>query len=162
MKRKKQLSMFLVENHEDTLNALRLYLELQGHTVQSARDMKSALEIAPTAQFDVLISDIGLPDGNGWELLRQLSAHGPIKAIAMSGFGMNADRTKSKAAGFRAHLIKPFLIEELETALQTIVDEMAQEKPANKRGRKSPAGLNRNDAADKDGSGKNLTKKSQS
>ena len=116
--------MLLVENHEDTLSAMTMYLELQGHTVKSARDMKSALELAPTTQFDVLISDIGLPDGDGWELLRQLSAKQPIRAIAMSGFGMNADRSKSKAAGFRDHLIKPFLIEELEAALQKVIDEI--------------------------------------
>ena len=139
MKRKKRLSMFLVENHEDTLNAMTMYLELQGHTVQSARDMKSALELAPTTRFDVLISDIGLPDGDGWELLRRLSAQRPIRAIAMSGFGMNADRYKSKAAGFRDHLIKPFLIEELEAALQKIIEEIPEKKTVRRPRKKLPS-----------------------
>jgi len=102
------LRIFVVENHEDTLRSLTAYLGLMGHTVLSARTAHEALAALPAADCDVLISDIGLPDGDGWELLRDSKLSRPIYAIAISGFGMNADRAKSKAAGYRHHLLKPF------------------------------------------------------
>lgn len=116
------LTFFVVENHQDTLDALRMFLEAQGHTVESATDMKTALAKARGAKFDVLISDIGLPDGDGWELLKQLRDDMPdIKAIAMSGYGMKADLDRSKAAGFAAHIIKPFGPAELDNAVKKVL-----------------------------------------
>ena len=112
------LRIFVVENHADTLKYLSMYLEALGHVVVSAKTMAKALLMLPDAGCDVLISDIGLPDGDGWELLRTVRLPGPIYAIAMSGFGMNADHLKSKAAGFRHHLLKPFVPDELDTALE--------------------------------------------
>ena len=112
------LRIFIVENHTDTLKWISRYLESMGHTVLSAKSMAGALEALPTADCEVLISDIGLPDGDGWELLRSVRLPRPIYAIAMSGFGMNADRVKSKAAGFRHHLLKPFVPRELDDALE--------------------------------------------
>src|SRR6185503_1760610 len=108
MKRNTPLKFFVVENHQDTLDAIKMFLEAQGHSVEVALDVKSALKLAPQAKFDVLISDIGLPDGDGWELMKKLREKIPgLKAIAMSGYGMRADLDKSNAAGFAAHLIKP-------------------------------------------------------
>lgn len=124
MKTNTPLKFFVVENHQDTLDAIKMFLEAQGHSVASALDMKSALKLAPKAEFDVLISDIGLPDGDGWELMRQLREKMPgIKAVAMSGYGMRADLDKSEAAGFGAHLIKPFGPVELNTALKKVMGE---------------------------------------
>src|SRR3954451_8308316 len=85
------LRIFVVENHPDTLKYLTIYLEQMGHTVHSARSMHEALEHLPSAESQVLISDIGLPDGDGWELLQRSRLAGSVYAIAMSGFGMNAD-----------------------------------------------------------------------
>lgn len=119
------MHIFVVENHADTLKWLSLYLEDLGHTVSSARSMHDALEALPSAECEVLISDIGLPDGDGWELLRRAELPHPVFAIAMSGFGMNADRGKSKAAGFRHHLLKPFQPDELETVLDEAAAELA-------------------------------------
>ena len=65
------LRIFVVENHEDTLTALTGYLTQMGHAVRSALTMEDALRKLPLADCDVLISDIGLPDGDGWELLRR-------------------------------------------------------------------------------------------
>jgi CheY-like chemotaxis protein len=121
MKTTGPLTFFVVENHQDTLDAIRMFLEAQGHTVHAATDMTSALKNAPSAKFDVLISDIGLPDGDGWELLRRLSAEMPVKAIAMSGYGMRADLEKSRAAGFEAHIIKPFGPADLEQAVNKVL-----------------------------------------
>ena len=111
------LRIFVVENHADSLKYLVLYLEMLGHTVAGAKTMTEALGLLPKAPYDMLISDIGLPDGDGWELLRQVELPKSIYAIAMSGFGMNADRAKSKAAGYRHHLLKPFVPTELDVAL---------------------------------------------
>lgn len=112
------LKIFLVENHQDTLVYLTRYLEQRGYQVQSARNMQSALEALAVSLPDVLICDIGLPDGDGWELMRRL---GEIRSlpfgIAMSGFGMKSDREKSLSAGFKHHLIKPFMPEDLDGLL---------------------------------------------
>ena len=113
----------MVENHFDTLKWLSLYLEEMGHVVASATCMKEALEALPAADCHVLISDIGLPDGDGWELLLGARLPRPVYAIAMSGFGMNADRLKSKAAGYRHHLLKPFVPRELDAALEEAARE---------------------------------------
>jgi CheY-like chemotaxis protein len=117
------LRIFVVENHADTLKYLSLYLEAIGHMVSSAKTMAQALESLPTANCDVLISDIGLPDGDGWELLHTVQLSHPVYAIAMSGFGMNADHVKSKDAGYRRHLLKPFVPSELDAALEEAMQE---------------------------------------
>jgi CheY-like chemotaxis protein len=126
MKTNTPLKFFVVENHQDTLDAIRMFLEAQGHAVEAAPDVKSALKLAPKSDFDVLVSDIGLPDGDGWELLKQLREKMPgLKAIAMSGYGMRADLDKSRAAGFAAHLTKPFGPVELDAALKKVLGERA-------------------------------------
>ena len=119
------LRIFVVENHADTVKYLRLYLEQMNHVVESARTMTEALAVLAKEKFDVLISDIGLPDGDGWELLRRAGASRPGYAIAMSGFGMNGDRTKSMEAGFRSHLLKPFMPDDLEDILEEAAAERA-------------------------------------
>ena len=119
------LRIFLVENHPDTLEYLQMYLELFGHTVQSADSMTKALATLPLADCDVLISDIGLPDGDGWMLLCHLQLPRPIYAVAMSGFGTGTDLLKSKEAGFRQHLLKPINPEDLDAALETAAQKLS-------------------------------------
>lgn len=134
MKNNTSLKFFVVENHEDTLDAIKMFLEAQGHVVEAAPDMKSALKLAPQSKFDVLISDIGLPDGDGWELMKVLREKIPgLKAIAMSGYGMRADLDKSKAAGFASHLIKPFGPAELNEALKKVLAQKDSPAKANAR-----------------------------
>jgi len=120
------MSIFIVENHEDTLQYLGYYLSMVGHTVRSARDMASALDDLKTAPVDVLISDIGLPDGDGWELMRRIKETGRVPfGIAMSGYGMRSDKEKSLSAGYRHHLVKPFGPDELEVLLKEAAAELA-------------------------------------
>src|SRR3954463_12573042 len=119
------LRIFVVENHPDTLKYLTIYLEQLGHTVRSARSMHEALDNLPDADPQVLISDIGLPDGDGWEMLQRSRLAGSVYAIAMSGFGMNADFLRSKAAGFRHHMLKPFDPAELDALLEEAGAEVA-------------------------------------
>ncbi len=118
------LRVFVVENHPDTLKYLAMYLGQIGHTVVAARSMEEALAALPDADCDVLISDIGLPDGDGWELLRRARLPRPIYAIAMSGFGLNADRVQSKAAGYRHHILKPFDPDDLDALLKEAAQEL--------------------------------------
>jgi len=118
-----QLRIFIVENHDDTRFLLGLLLEQLGHTVLSVATMQEALRTIPGANCDVLISDVGLPDDNGWDLLKKLEGRQPRYAIAMSGFGMSADRERSRSAGYRHHLLKPIEPNQLETLL----DEAARE-----------------------------------
>lgn len=110
--------ILLVDDHHDTSIALRNLLTKRGYIVSAARDMRSALETATQNEFDLLISDVGLPDGSGLELMAQLRAMSNIRGIAISGFGMNGDVEKSIQAGFLDHLVKPIDIERLEAAIE--------------------------------------------
>jgi CheY-like chemotaxis protein len=117
------LPIFVVENHADTLKWLKLYLEQRGHSVSTARSCAEAVELFPASGCKVIISDIGLPDGDGWELLQRLNPPKEILAIAMSGFGMNADSARSKAVGYQHHLLKPFKVTELSAILDRAAEE---------------------------------------
>ena len=122
------MRIFIVENHEDTRFLLQLLLEQLGHTVLSATTLAEALAAIPGARSDVLISDIGLPDGNGWELLTRLGDARPPYAIAMSGFGQLSDRQRSLIAGYRHHLLKPVEPNRLETLLDEAARELARDR----------------------------------
>jgi len=116
------LRILLVDDHPDTCAALERLLKLRGHTVTAAHNMRGALEMAGTADsFDLLISDVGLPDGNGMDLLRVLRTRYPIRGIAISGFGMDTDIGKSLEAGFAEHLVKPVKLEKLEAAIARVM-----------------------------------------
>ena len=106
----------------DLRTALEAFFSLLGHQTCFVVNVASAMHAATEESFDVLLSDIGLPDGTGWDLLRQLEETGrrPPYSIAMSGFCMSGDLAKSKAAGFALHLVKPFPPEDLEKVLATI------------------------------------------
>ena len=119
---RRPLRVFIVENHEDTRFLLGLLLEQLGHTVFSAATMAEAVAAIPPARCDVLISDIGLPDGNGWELMARLGEARPPYAIAMSGFGMSSDRQRSLKVGYRHHLLKPVEPNQLEQLLDEAAD----------------------------------------
>lgn len=116
---KPRLKVFLVEDQEDTRFVLAYLLRNAGYEVREARTVKAALqEFAPSGS-EVLVSDVGLPDGSGCELIRQLRQAGAAPyAIAMSGFGRSSDVAASLAAGFRHHLVKPIELEKLEQLLE--------------------------------------------
>ena len=80
--------------------------------------LRSAMEAAGRNKFDLLISDIALPDGSGMDLMRQLRAISTIPGIAISGFGNNGDIERSLQAGFSGHLIKPIKLDDLEAAIE--------------------------------------------
>ncbi|HEV7574430.1 MAG TPA: response regulator [Caldimonas sp.] len=123
---KRPMRIFIVENHDDTRFLLGVLLEQLGHTVFSAPSLGEAATAIPAAGCDVLISDIGLPDGNGWELMTRLGDARPPYAIAMSGFGMSSDRQRSLAVGYRHHLLKPVEPNQLESLLDEAADALGR------------------------------------
>jgi HAMP domain-containing protein/signal transduction histidine kinase len=112
------MRILLVEDHEDTNRSLTSLLRRRGYHVQSALNVRSALDISANEQFDVLISDLALPDGTGIDVMQKLSSNQPLVAIALTGFGMEEDIRKSKAAGFQHHLVKPIDLNKLDSLIQ--------------------------------------------
>ncbi|TMA50041.1 MAG: response regulator [Deltaproteobacteria bacterium] len=123
------VSILLIEDHPDTALAVSEALRLEGYDVSVAGSVAAALERA-LEPYDVVISDLRLPDGNGIDLLRQLRSARPVKAIALSGFGSEKDVRACKEAGFDEHLTKPVA---LETLTRTIESLMAHAEAATKR-----------------------------
>jgi CheY-like chemotaxis protein len=110
--------VLVVDDHEPTLKTLSAVLQRRGFLVTSASSMQQARQHADGAQFDLLVSDLGLPDGDGCTLMRELRMRQPqLAGIAISGYGMDADLERSTAAGFRDHLTKPINVAALERAL---------------------------------------------
>jgi CheY-like chemotaxis protein/two-component sensor histidine kinase len=113
------LRILLVEDHDDTRRILSRLLRQAGHDVLAAASVAMAREALEDSPFDLLISDLGLPDGDGLSVVREAKARQPLKAIAMSGFGMEEDISRSHAAGFDVHLTKPV---DFHTLQQTVRD----------------------------------------
>jgi two-component system CheB/CheR fusion protein len=112
------LKILLVDDHQDTCAALEKLLVRRGHLVLATHNVRSAMEAAARNTFDLLISDIALPDGTGMDLMMQLRAISKIPGIAISGFGNNGDIERSLHAGFSEHLTKPIKLENLEAAIE--------------------------------------------
>ncbi|SRR5579883_329175 len=115
--------ILLVDDHADTSMAVKMLLERRGYEVRTAGSGRAALEIAKVAPLNLIISDIGLPDETGHTMLPKLREFTNAPAIALSGFGTDADREQSKAAGFAAHLTKPFDIKILRETIETILKQ---------------------------------------
>lgn len=122
------LRILLVEDHGITAKILQTVLAAEGHTVESAGDMATALEMAEPGVYDLMISDLGLPDGSGHDLMRELRRRGcQFPAIALSGYGQEEDLRRSREAGFAAHLTKPA---SREAVTETIASVMSGKEPA--------------------------------
>ena len=112
----KGLHLLLVDDHPQTLHVLSGLLRKRGHRVATADSVESALALLERARFDALISDIGLPDGSGHDVMRAAKQQA-LPGIALSGFGMEEDIRRSKEAGFGHYPVKPVDFHELETCL---------------------------------------------
>ena len=114
----KPLRILLVEDHADTARVMRRLLAMDGHAVQWAGDVAAALKLAAAHEFDLLLSDVGLPDGTGVDLMRMLRRGGStLPGIVLSGFGQDEDVARSREAGFAAHLVKPLCLPALREAI---------------------------------------------
>lgn len=116
----KSLHLLLVDDDADTRSILSRLLSKCGHEVETADSVQGALKVLDNGRFDVVISDIGLPDSSGYELIREAKRRQPLKGIALSGFGAEQDILRSSEAGFDCHLTKPINIRDLTALLQTI------------------------------------------
>ena len=114
------LRILLAEDNEESARVLARLLRRRGYDVATADSVAAALAEADRAPFDLLVSDIGLPDGSGLDLIRTLRARRPVRGIALSGFGMEADLRRSLDAGFLAHLTKPIDFGMLETMIRQV------------------------------------------
>jgi CheY-like chemotaxis protein len=116
------LSILLVEDNRDAGETLEQLLQLEGHRTRLALDGKAATEVFLEQAPEVLISDVGLPDVSGYELLRrlrQLEGGARVFAIALTGYAQPDDVERAKEAGFDAHLPKPAPLERLDELLAT-------------------------------------------
>jgi PAS domain S-box-containing protein len=124
------LAILLVEDHESTLKTLCRLLQRDGHRVSTATTIADALDVASLERLDLVISDLGLPDGSGTELMEKLRDRHGLRGIALSGYGTHEDICRSHAAGFMVHLLKPVSLVEIRRAIASFnprpeVEELA-------------------------------------
>jgi DNA-binding response OmpR family regulator len=119
------LNVLLVEDNHDTLRYLTWILEKRNYVVVPVDRLSAALAAASREQFDLLISDIQLPDGTGLELIRGLGGGRTLPGIAISGFGSEEDLQESAGAGFAEHLTKPIDVNRLESAIRRVTSSRA-------------------------------------
>lgn len=117
------LRLLLVEDHVETLNAMCRLLERDGHSVFRASNVQEALSQAAANPCDLVISDIGLPDADGYTLMSHIQERFGLPGIALSGYGMEADLRKSSAAGFAAHLVKPIEPAQLRETIAAVMNK---------------------------------------
>ena len=114
------MRILLVEDHDNTRTSLTRLLSRRGYSVKAAGSLASARKLAEEETFDVLVSDLGLPDGTGYDLMSDLKKTYALKGIALSGYGMEQDLKRSRDAGFVDHLVKPVEIAVLDSSLHRL------------------------------------------
>jgi len=114
------IQVLFVEDHEDTARALSRLLVNAGYAVSHANSVARARELVAGQRFDLVISDLGLPDGSGLDLMRQLRETWNLSGIALSGFGSEDDVAASSAVGFAEHITKPVDWERLRSAIERL------------------------------------------
>ncbi len=116
----KSVRILLVEDHDDTLKVMARLLRGSGYRVSMAASVQAAIALVDAEMFDLLISDLGLPDGSGLDVMRHVKSKSAIRAIALTGFGMDEDVQRSIEAGFDLHLTKPVNLDVLEATIQRL------------------------------------------
>src|SRR5690242_14918738 len=101
------MRVLVVEDQPDAAESLRLLLQLVGHELRVALNGPEGIEIASTWQPDVVLSDIGMPGMDGYEVARRLPGMENLHLVALTGYGRDEDRRRSREAGFDLHLVKP-------------------------------------------------------
>jgi signal transduction histidine kinase/ActR/RegA family two-component response regulator len=117
------LRILVVDDHDDTRRVLANLLSRKGHEVLTAMNVASALEVLSRETVDVLLSDIGLPDGTGYDLMQRAKSIQPLVGIALSGFGAAEDIARATESGFAHHLIKPVDFNRLEAVLAQLTSK---------------------------------------
>ena len=122
---RKACKILLVEDDAMTCRVMSTLLRKAGHAVTTAIDYENALAVA-SPDFDLVVSDVGLPGRSGFDLMKELRARHDLKGIALTGFGQEDDLEKSRQAGFRFHLTKPVNFQKLEETIQQVVAEASR------------------------------------
>jgi CheY-like chemotaxis protein len=120
LRRGKSLRILVVEDHAETLRVLSRMLDHFGHVTSVADSTQSALQFLQSKDFDVVLSDIGLPDGTGYDVASQAKQKQRLKAVALTAFDCEEDIRRGKEAGFDFHLSKPVDFQELRTVLDQV------------------------------------------
>ncbi|HKU00193.1 MAG TPA: response regulator [Paraburkholderia sp.] len=123
------LDILLIEDHEDTAEVMSQLIRALGHEVAVAASVAGALALTAAQRFDLVVSDIGLPDGSGIDFIRAFRKDSAAPAIALTGFGTDDDVRRSLDAGFTAHLTKPVNFEQLERLIEETVTRRASGAP---------------------------------
>ncbi len=118
--------ILIVEDHQQTTKILVRLVQARGFRVLTAHSLAEARQIAATHDIGFLISDLGLPDGHGGELMKELHERLGIAGVALTGYGMDTDVTLTRQMGFALHLTKPIQIADLEKALALAKVELAK------------------------------------
>lgn len=123
----RRLRILVVEDHRESAKALATLLAVLGHEVLVAERVDEALSRAEEATGegrapDLVISDLNLPDGTGWDLMQELGWRYGLRGIALSGYRRAADKRRSAEAGFVGHLVKPVSLEALTQSLADVAD----------------------------------------
>jgi CheY-like chemotaxis protein len=116
----RRLRILVVEDHSDTLQALSRLLSHFGHEISLANGAQEARSMIDSKEFDVVLCDIALPDGSGYEVIAEAKRKRPVKGVALSGFAATEDIERGREAGFDFHLAKPVDFHELRTVLGQI------------------------------------------
>lgn len=120
----RSLHVLMVDDDADTRRILSRLLSKCGHEVATVDCVQGALKFLDSERFDILISDIGLPDSSGYELVREAKQRQSLKGIALSGFGAEDDVRRSMEAGFDYHMTKPVNFQDLRSLLGKIAFEL--------------------------------------
>jgi two-component system CheB/CheR fusion protein len=112
------LRLLLVEDHDDSADLLAELLKNHGYSVRIARNASDALNLAAAESFDVVVSDVGLPDASGYDLMEKLRDR--MKGIAITGSSGDEAEARGRRAGFSAHLTKPVSVRRLEQAIAAL------------------------------------------
>ena len=118
----------VVDDLVDTCTGMKMMLERRGDRVTVAHSADEAVAKAEEETFDLMISDIGLPDRSGYQLMEELRSSKSMRGIALSGFGKENDVSRARVAGFSEHLTKPINLERLEEAIHSLLELEPTEK----------------------------------
>ena len=115
------LNILLVDDDARIVTVLKDYLTRCGHSVATAASCVQALASPALGRVQALICDLDLPYGSGWDLLPKLyAANGQVYSVAITGSRLPDDEARSLAAGFQAHLLKPFALQKMGELLKTV------------------------------------------
>jgi PAS domain S-box-containing protein len=120
------LAILMIEDHEDTAEVMAQLIRMLGHEVTVVGRVADALAATQTASFDLIVSDVGLPDGTGIDFIRAFRERSDVPAVALTGFGTDEDIRRCLDAGFNAHLTKPVNFAQLERAIESAAEAKAR------------------------------------